>query len=285
MKGEYLQEKLNYEKFEIYFHLGLPKTASTFIQYEIFPNLTDIKFYHKHKFKLYKELDKNELSGKYLFSSEKDKKFEEVVDRISKVFPFAKIILVFRRHDDWILSKYKYYIRKHGPKSFKEFFDLESNNGKWKREELLYQKKIEYVEKHFYSTPLILTFDKLKENPEEFISEITNYMNSSLQSNTKKQKIVKKAFKKKQLIVIRKFNRLFKYKKARTKSKLLNLIHYKYWEFALHIVAFFSLFLPKIMTKNIPLIENEEILEKIRKYYEYDWQYCLKYNIEQKFEI
>lgn len=270
------------QNYEIYFHLGLPKTASTFVQYEIFPKLTDIKFYRKHKFKLYKNLDKTELSGKYLFSSEKDRKLANVVDKISKLFPSAKIILVFRRHDDWILSKYKYYIRKHGHKSFKGFFDIESNTGKWKREELLYRKKIEYIEKHFNSKPLILTFDKLKENPKSFISEITNYMNSSLQPNTKKQKIVKKAFRKKQLIIIRKFNRIFRYKKARTKSKILNKIHYKYWEFSLHIVAFFSLLLPEIITRKIHLIKDEQILEKIRKYYEDDWQYCLKYNSYKK---
>lgn len=266
------------QKFEIYFHLGLPKTASTFVQQEIFPNLTDVTFYRKHKFNTYKNLHKTELSGKYLFSSEKDRKLEKTVDEISKLFPFAKIILVFRRHNDWILSKYKYYIRKHGYKSFEEFFDIESNKGLWKREELLYRNKIEYVEKHFKSKPLILTFDHFKRNPEGFLEKITKYLNSSFQPNTKKRKIVKKAFKKKQLIIIRKFNRIFRYKKAHSNSKILNRIHYKYWEFSLHIVAFLSLFLPEIVTKKTPLIKNDQILEKIRKYYEDDWEYCVKYN-------
>ena len=268
------------QDFEIYFHLGLPKVASTFFQKEIFPKLADVTYYPKHRFHKYRKLDVSLLKGKYLFTSEKDKGLERTAGEITGIFPDARIILFFRRHDDWILSKYRYWVRKFGKESFTEFFDIENDKGYLKRELLCYREKIEHIEKMCRIRPLILTYDLLKEDPDLFIGQLTRYMNTSLQHSARKHVTVKTNFREKQLLAIRRFNRIYPYKAAGTSSRTLNKIHYKYREFLLHIVAFFSLFIPGFMMKSKSLLSEKNIreLEQIRSYFEKDWEYCKNYH-------
>ena len=81
-------------KFEVYFHLGLPKAASTFLQKEIFPHLLSIEYHRKRKFNNYKKVDGNNLTSSHLFSSEYDRGLEKTVDQIITRWPDAKIIKV-----------------------------------------------------------------------------------------------------------------------------------------------------------------------------------------------
>ena len=266
------------QKFGITFHLGLPKVASTFLQKEIFPNLNNISFHRKRKFNEYKNLKEEKLTCSHLFSSEYDRGLEETVDEITGLFPDAKIIFLVRRHDKWILSKYKYYIRKHGSMKFENLIDVDSNNGFWKREELLFKNKIEYIEKRCKTKPLILPHSLLCTNPDSFIQRINQYLGTSLNSKAKKHVIVNKSFNEKQLIFLRKFNQIYKYREIKTSYKLINRIHYKYREFLLHIVGFTGRFLPKSLVQKNPLIKDENILSRIREYYKKDWDFCLEYS-------
>ena len=111
---------------EVYFHVGLPKTASTYLQALIFPKLKGIKFFPKKKFNKYKNLHAQRAEGKFLFSSETDRWMDEKLKEISEYYPDAGIIFVFRRHDQWISSKYNYHLRKNGRISFDELFNLEN---------------------------------------------------------------------------------------------------------------------------------------------------------------
>lgn len=263
--------------FDVYFHLGLPKVASTFLQKKIFPNFKAVLFHKKHSFNDYKNLDANSLSTKHLFSSEYDRGLEEVVDEIVAAFPNARFIFVVRRQDRWILSKYKYHIRKHGSESFEAFFNLTSEESLWKREELLFQKKIEYIVQAANTKPLILLHDDLKANATGFIQQIATFLGAELIPNTNTNSVVNKAFNNKQLIIVRKFNELYPYTEAKSNSKLLNKVHYKYREFLLHIIAFLCNFVPSFFIKKKVLLQNTAVLEQIQQHYAQDWAFCEQY--------
>ncbi len=51
---------------EVYFHVGLPKTASTYVQVLVFPKLKGIKSFPKKKFNHYKKLHASGIVGKFL---------------------------------------------------------------------------------------------------------------------------------------------------------------------------------------------------------------------------
>ncbi len=266
--------------FEIFFHLGLPKVASTYLQKNIFPFLTDVTFFPKHQYKKYININQTGLKGKYLFSSEKLKRLGEEVENITKIYPSAKIILIFRRHDDWLKSRYKYHIRKNGHETFNEFFNLEQNNGLWKKEDLIYQDKVKLIESLCNEKPLVLTFDQLKNNPDAFVNRILQYLDTGLKPKAKKNKRVNKAFKEKQLIILRKYNSIYPYKPSRSKIKILRRIHVKYRQFLLHIVAFFSQLVPGslVAEKKLLTTKNIETLREAKKYYANDWEFIKNYS-------
>ena len=263
------------EEYAIFFHLGMPKVASTYLQRIIFPKLKNAQFYKKRKFLEYKRIDSTKLDTNIIFSSEKDRELKDALDDILRIHPEAKVILLLRSHEDWILSRYKYHIRKFGSYSFKEFIDIDSNLGYWKTEELLFSRKIEYILSHSKHSPLILNYDLLKSSPDIFVKKICDYIGATIDPTAKINVVVKKAFNEKQLLLLRKFNSIYSYTELETKYRLINRIHYRYREYLLHIMAFIFRFFPTSFSTG-PLVEKNE-LGRIKEYYKDDWELCLKY--------
>lgn len=263
------------QPYHIYFHLGLPKVASTYLQRDIFPNLKGLKFYKKHKFKKYKEVDSSKLSTHTLFSSEMDRGLETTLNHILTLHPEARIILLIRSHEDWVLSRYKYHIRKFGSFSLEEFVDLEQNQGHWKTEELLFSKKIEYIQQKCKHQALVLNYALLKKDRAKFLELLTNYLGCPMEKDVNTTAVRNKSFSKKQLILLRRFNRAYPYKEMKSSSKLLNKLHYRYRQYLLHIMAYLYQFFPN-------RVANEELvdpdyLRRIQEFYQEDWQKCLSY--------
>lgn len=273
----------NMQEAEFYFHLGLPKVASTYFQTQVFPKLKDVTYFPKHQFEQYRQLAPYAHPDKYLFSCEKDRDLPATVEDIVRIFPTARFILFFRRQDDWLLSRYKYHIRKHGYFSFQEFFDIDHDNGYWRQEDLWYQNKIRHIERVSKYKPLILTYDLFKSQPDQFIDYLLQYIGTSLHADVATDKTIKPAFREKQLIILRMFNKLYPYSEATTPYRLLNKVHYKYREFLLHTVAFSSLLLPTSFAKKQSLLTEQDVhnLERIRQFYADDWAFCRDYSFEQ----
>jgi len=265
---------------EVYFHLGFPKVASTYFQNIVFPRLKDLTFFTKHQFNVYKKFDKSQEKGKILFSLEHHLNIIEKVEEIIKIYPQAKIILFVRRQDDWILSRYKYSIRKHNRTDFNNFFNLK-NTGIWKRESLFFGEIIKEITKRCNTQVLVLTYDLLKKDPEKFIDLLLSYIGTSINQEKLKEQGINVAFNEKQLIILRKWNRIYPYTKREIKN-LRNKIHYKYREFLLHTVAFFAQFIPLVFIREKKFLseKDEENLMHIREYYAVDWEYCLE--VEKK---
>ena len=131
---------------QIFIHLGLPKTATTYLQEYIFKqfNRNDISFLGKAKcVSIWNIMDMP--SNKYLISSEnlladpfnceKGKwliDFKKNLLKLHYKFPKAKYILTIRNQEDLILSLYKEFIKKgnrsHYPR-INEFYDIDQNKG------------------------------------------------------------------------------------------------------------------------------------------------------------
>ncbi len=256
---------------ELFFHLGLPKTASTFLQVKVFPRLAGITYFRKKHFNQFASIIAAGAHPRYLFSCEFDRELEAKMELIARDFPQAKILLVFRRHDQWIASKYKYYLRKHGHKSFAEFVDIDSETGEWGRTDLLYRPKIEKAQSLFAHPPLVLNFEELQQNPALFTQRLEAYLGCHIE--TFRNGVVKQAFSPKQLWVVRKLNRSYRYHKLTSSSRSRNRVHYKYREFLLHTVAFLAQFWPGKVVKE-DVVQAAE-LAHIRDAFADDWAYVL----------
>jgi len=126
---------------KIYFHVGLAKTGSTFLQKNFFPYLKNIKYISTHSYRNCIDIINKTNYDSYLISREFDRPLEQEVKKISNVFPQTKIIIVFRKHEKWISSQFKRMSKNGWHWSFEKFYKND-NSGYWKYEDMNYIDKI-----------------------------------------------------------------------------------------------------------------------------------------------
>jgi len=160
------------QKRELYLHLGLPKAASSYLQQTVFPRLKGICYYPKPYFKRFPEILEKGAHSRYLFSTEMFGRLEERARRIAEQFPDAGIVLVCRRQDRWIRSRYKYYLWKSGNMEFREFFDIHKDEGYWKRSSLFFSPSIEELAARFRHPPLVLFQEDLEKDPQAWLQRL-----------------------------------------------------------------------------------------------------------------
>ena len=263
----------------VFFHLGLEKTGSTFLQYSIFNNLKGIRYHRKSRFKYFPKLLSKYPTEKHLFTFETDAELFNTVDIVAEKIPEANIILILRRQDSWLSSKYNYHIRKHGRTPFSKFLDLRNDDGFLKKESFYLKPKIEYIESKIKGKILFLNYHELKHDPEQYVQRITSFLGAELKPGTDVINPRKKAWTLKQNRVVFAFNKFYQYEHLGSNTRFLNRTWYKYHEFQIHTIAFLARFIPSSWVSNKPLIDKE-FLEDVRTYYAEDWKFA-----ETKFDF
>jgi len=261
----------------IYFHVGLAKTGSTFLQNNFFPKLQNIKYISTHKYRRCIDIINNTNYDSYLISREFDRQLEGEVKKILNHFPETKIIIVFREHEKWISSQFKRFSKNGYHFKFEDFYN-NTNSGYWKNEDMIYIDKINIIKKYSKYDPLVLNFDELKINPHSYLSKISEYTNSNYSKSNISLNVVHKSYSEKQLIFLKGFCRIFKPNppKYYADNKLKHWLYFRPWWLLFHLVMYVAYFLPKNMIVKKPLIDNI-YLKKTMKKYKSDWDEILKY--------
>ncbi len=261
---------------KLYFHLGLPKTASTFLQRNVFPHFRGIRYTKKHDFHKYPLIIQQHDDAAFLFSNEMeitDEPSKPVIEHISHHFPDAVPIIFLRDQKDWIISKYKYYIRKHGHLPFEEYFPA-SGEGVLKKEDLFFYPKIEHLLTRFRQKPLVYFYDELKKDPQQLISTLASDMGAQVDLSDIHFETVKKSYSEKQLFFVRKFNAVFPDKKRQYPNKVVKWFRVKPKQFLLHGTAYCAALLPD--SSKYKIIPDHEI-DRLVSVYESDWQQCRQF--------
>jgi len=261
----------------IYFHVGLAKTGSTFLQNNFFPKLQNIKYISTHKYRRCIDIINNTNYDSYLISREFDRQLEGEVKKILNHFPETKIIIVFREHKKWISSQFKRFSKNGYHFKFEDFYN-NANSGYWKNEDMIYIDKINIIKKYSKHEPLVLNFDELKINPHSYLTKISEYTKSNYNKSNISLNVVHKSYSEKQLIFLKGFCRIFKSNppKYYADNKLKHWLYFRPWWLLFHLVMYVAYFLPKNMIVKKPLIDNN-YLGKTMKKYKSDWDEILKY--------
>lgn len=266
------------EKPEIYFHAGMMRTASTFMQKTVFPELTGIHYISKKQYgKAHKIITESD-SEKILVSFELNNAlFFTHLESFAQRYPDAGIILVLRRQDDWIASHYKRAVKNGFHDDFRKYFDIEADTGRWNHEDLLYYPKLEWVHKQFTKPPLILFHQQLREHPEEFLNKILQYTGAETTGNIS-FKPRHTSYTEKQLLFKRWVNHhtIFKERFGEEESQLRKVSN----KFLRYILLHLPLVIP-FNTHHQELVPKSD-KEKIRKYYEEDWKQCQTFAEQHK---
>lgn len=257
---------------EIYFHVGLGKTGTKYLQFDFFPKLKGINYIPMTKFKKSKEIIKKKGNGKFLVSRECDERFEEMIKGFAEDFPFTKVIMVLRRQDEWLYSQYKRMIKNGRRMNFNELFNFE-NTGYFKIDDLYFYKKIELVEKTFKEKPLVLIYDEFKENPEKFLDKIAKFTGTNYDKSKISFKRRHSSYGEKELNLLYKLTKRIDLRPRGFLKKYFYVYPIRY------LILYIGKYIPNFLISKKLSFPCKEELEKIRKFYEEDWNRCVSYSL------
>jgi len=267
----------------IFFHVGLPKTGSTFLQRNVFPKFNGIRFIKKHDFKHRDRIIEQSTHDKILMSIEINPDVQSGLEKlqdVSQKYPHTHTIIVLRQQGSWLKSKYKYYLRKHGTRSFDRYFDI-NGTGILEPKNLLFYPKIKLLEYLFEPTPLVIFQEELKQNPYATIDMLADYMGVTCDKNDIRIQTVKKSYTPKQLKNVRRFNRWYQYDHSHITSKTKKFLYKKFSGLLLHSIAFMGSIIPDKQEDKETLIPHKKI-EEVNEAYRGDWERCLDYARSQR---
>lgn len=272
---------MNTDSKEIYFHVGLGKVASTYLQYRLFPHLEGVHYIQRTKYKRAKQIIASSNDTNFFISREFDNQLEKEVKDFSITYPNTRPIILLRRHDSWIASQYRRYIKNGRPHSFQEFFDIENDEGEWKQSALYFYPKLEILEKYFTKKPYVLFYDDLRRDPWDFFDRIANVMGATYKKKNVSLNKVHTSYNEKQLKIKRKLNKRTYKKEYVDPNNIIARVFKRTWKrFKQYSVLYIARLLP--YKDDTPLIPQEQ-LDKVRKAYTADWEKCIAYAKENNY--
>ncbi|MDH3694988.1 MAG: hypothetical protein OER96_10510 [Gammaproteobacteria bacterium] len=262
---------------KIYFHVGLGKAASTYLQHSVFPIFQDIHYIHRNRYRSSTKIIARGEYTKYLLSREFTRGFENKLSKFLDRHPDAYPIIVFRRHDEWIASQYRRYVKNGGTAEFEGFIDIDNNKGIWSKSELEFYARIETLERCFGRPPLVLFYEDMREDAFTFFDTLARYMGANYDRNQLPTRAVHKSYTDKQLHVTRGFCRwLFKSSTRNPQDAHVGWARKRLRMLGCYCILYPAAAIPESWTPKQPLI-NSESLTRIRKTYTDDWKKCREY--------
>lgn len=266
---------------EIYFHVGLGKIASKYMQQKVFPRMRGICYIPSRKYyRIFRELEATREPS-ILISREFDQQFAAEVKQFASKYPGTHAILFLRRHDSWIASQYRRFAKNGFTGSFSDFIDPELDGGRFRMEDLEFGNKIQLLESVFTTKPLIIIYDDFLKDPGATILKIAAYCNAAIDISKLNFKKVHPSYNEKQ---IKYMQRIAGYIPVNVESLPKNRILFFLARLPVlllrYCILYTALLLPAAWVNKKPLIPPNR-LEKIRMRTQADWEYCLRRAAEQ----
>lgn len=272
-----------------YFHIGYARAASTFLQKSIFPALTGLQYIPRNRFRVRESEKKRFRADKILMSRESGRHIFTRADDVKRVFG-SRIIISLRRQDTLVASNYRLHAKKGHTVRFRQFLDLENDQGTWKLEQFEYMRLIRYVEQSTGEKPIVLIFEDYLKDPDAYLATLCAALECGIDKTRLGNKVVHKSYTDKQLRLRRQFadffagnnpNKDIHKNKTPQGDSLVNFFKYKSLLWSSAIFMRLARFAPDSWLSDEPLIDKDR-MEEIRNYYRDDWQACIDYVAEQK---
>jgi hypothetical protein len=261
----------------IYFHVGLGKVASTYLQYRFFPKLQGIRYIQRTLYRRAPQLIRKEQATRYLVSREFDRQLPDEVAWFSQCFRNVRPILLLRRHDAWIASQYRRYLKNGGRATMEAFLDLEKDQGRWQLEEVRFMRYIQALEQAFDFPPLVLFHEDFKANPQAFFRYLAEEMDVTYDPHSIDLQPFHASYTEKQLRYMRKYgSRLFRKGRALPRQPVARWLKRRSEMLLSYTLLYGSQLLPEEWVQDVELYPPD-YLRAIREYYQADWEACCAY--------
>lgn len=161
---------------KVFIHFGLMKTATKFLQKEVFPKYENVNLVRNPNLymKIYDDklniISNEDLSGIACLPIEDPEDRYRIADRMHAMFPDAKAIIGIRDKKSWVRSVYSEYLRNGGIYDFKTY-----QNKLFKKGFLEFEKYIDYLNKTFKDV-YVYKFEDLKKDDNKFVKDICKFI-------------------------------------------------------------------------------------------------------------
>lgn len=230
----------------VLFHIGYPKTATTWFQESFFPRVKNYRYIHrditnKHFFfsdsftfnstEVKHELGLDQSNEKLLLSSElmvtainfswQSGNYARVcAQKIKEVFPSAQIIIFLRNQQSLFASAYQQYLKNGGTYSLKKYL---YSGRVFAFEHLLFDLMIEYYDSLFGKENVhIFFYEEFRRDPDSFLDDFCKKFDFKIDLNEIPQGRVNRGLRKGMVLPLRFFN-FFHYKPIGRKNYLFHL--------------------------------------------------------------
>lgn len=265
-------------EYQIFFHVGLGKAASTYLQNRVFPKLQDICYVPRDRYRGYQRLIERTQDQRYLISREAAYRLNQRLDEFAAFKADARVILVLRRHDRWIASHYRRYLKNGGSMEFERYADLDSSAPPvWGKQQMRFLPMIEAIESRFGSAPLVLFHEDLKTDPFSLIDQICAFTGARYQREQIDLSVVHSSWSDDQLKVTRQVGkRIFSEIPEAVEHPGLHRVQRRLRLWTCYSILGAAKLMPKALLDPRPLIQADS-LERIRSHFEEDWHACHQY--------
>ncbi len=259
---------------QVFFHVGLGKTGSTYLQHKVFPRLRGVRYIPRRHYRRAADIVAAGRPGHYLVSREFGLEFERKIGDFARRCPRARTIIVLRRHDQWLASQYRRYVKNGWHRSFREFFDLDSDTGLWRREDLCFAAKLRALERCFGSEPLVLFHEELRHDPLGFVARLAAFVGADFDPADIALGDVHASYNEKQLQVMHRVSGIIFAHRGIRAYQSEGWLARRARMLVCYGVLGAARLVPSSRVAGGPLIGAAE-LEAVRRHYESDWQQCL----------
>ena len=179
----------------IFVHAGWNKTATTFLQRDIFvPIFGEGLIGPNKKFNDLQRQD-SQANDALLFSDEsllgvtffkhhgsRNLQRYHFLDNWAKLAPNSQFIVCVRKHSDFLESLYRQYLQVGGDQKPEQFIDTQHDEGFIQADELLYAPILEKLTQRFAGPHFIYDFDAFKADQDYFLTELLRFLGQDVQS-------------------------------------------------------------------------------------------------------
>ena len=210
------------------------------------------------------------------------------VDDVLRIFG-SKIIISVRRQDALAASLYRLQAKNGHTIRFSRFLDLEQDQGTQRLQEFEYMKLVRYVEEKTGEPPLLLIFEDYLDDPEFYLGMLCTFLQCGVDEQRLDHKPVHKSYSDKQLRLRRQMSDRFLSQEEDWRRMREMTLESHNWTYTIkhRLVLWFTgifmrlaKFAPDSWLNQEPLIETGA-LERVRMYYQDDWQACRQYVDQQ----
>ena len=268
----------NPSEYQIFYHVGLGKAASTYLQNRVFPVLQDIRYVPRDRYRGYKALIERTRDERYLISREAAYRLGQRLDEFAAFKADARVILVLRRHDRWIASHYRRYLKNGGSAGFERYVDLDSREPLvWGEQKMRFMPMIEAVETRFGSAPLVLFHEDLQTDPFYLIDQLCAFTGARYQRDQIDLSVVHSSWSDHQLKVARQVGKhLFSEIPKPPRHPGVHRVRRRLRLWTCYGVLGAARLVPKPFLDPSPLIDPGN-LDRIRNHFSEDWRACQEY--------